>query len=86
MRFCPILIRGRGTTVLVKQVCRVLVAAEVGTSLVAEAVASALFSNHSLVAVRLGSSEDPLVLLGDKTLKSLPIFHLNKRSLVPTLP
>ena len=85
MRFCPILIRGRGTTVSVKQVCQVLVAEE-GTSLAAAAVASAIFSNHSLVAVRLGSSEDPLVLLGDKTLKSLPIFHLNKRSLVPTLP
>jgi hypothetical protein len=69
----------------VKQVCLVLAVAAV-TSSEAEAVASAIFSNHSLVAARLVSSEDLLVLPVAKTLKSLPIFHLNKRSLVPILP
>ena len=85
MRCCPILIRAPVTTVSVKQVCLVPAVVEVVTSSAAVAV-SATFLNRFSVVVRLVSSVDLLVLPVAKTLKSLPIFHLNKRSLVPTLP
>ena len=74
-------IHGLATTVSVKPECPVLVVeAEISLAAVE---ALAISSNHFSVAVHLVSSEDQQVRRAGKILKSLPIFHSNKQSLVP---
>jgi hypothetical protein len=82
MKFCLMPIRERATTVLVKLEYRVLAVAEVEISL-AVAEVSGISSNHFSAAVLLVNSEDQQVRRAGKISKSLPTFHLNKRSLVP---